>query len=65
MPTLWLTPAKRMETPVEEVTFKGFKVPAPWMLKDTVDVVALTPATVPLSIKVPKVKPVEEAHVTT
>ena len=65
IPTLWLAVAIRIETPVEEVIANGFKVPTPLMLKEMVEDVAFTPATVPLSISVPKVRPVEEAQVTT
>jgi hypothetical protein len=42
-------------TPVEEATTKGLMSPAaPWMLKVTVEEVAFTPATVPLSLRVPE-----------
>ena len=44
---LVLTMARVM--PVEEVILKGSKVVVPWMLKLTLEDVALTPATVPLS----------------
>lgn len=59
MPTLWLTPANRMEMPVEEVTLRGFNTPVPWTVKAELEEEALTPATVPLSIStpVPKVVP--------
>ena len=38
-----------MEIPVEEAMLKGFKVPVPCTLNVTVEEVALTPETVPLS----------------
>ncbi len=44
------------EAPDDEATLKGFKVPVPWMLKETVEDVAPTPATVPLSSSAPAVK---------
>ena len=65
IPTLPKAVTLSIELVEEEETLKGSKVPAPLMLKETVAEVALTPATVPLSIKVPKVKPVEEAQVVT
>lgn len=40
-------------TPVEEVILNGSKVPLPWTLKEMVELVALTPATVPLSLITP------------
>ncbi len=48
MPTLWLAVTAKMDIPDDEATLKGLNVPVPWMLKETVDEVALTPATVPL-----------------
>ena len=41
---------------LEEATLNGFSVPVPWTLKETVDDVALTPATLPLSFKIPVLK---------
>lgn len=43
----------KMEEALEEATLKGSKVVVPWILKDTAEEVALTPATVPLSSKAP------------
>jgi len=54
-----------MEVELLEATLKGFRVPVPLTLKLTVEEVALTPATVPLSNKTPVVRPVEEAQVVT
>lgn len=58
MPTLWLAVAVRMEIPVELDTLKMLLVEpdVPWMLKVTVEEVALTPATVPLSMIKPWAK---------
>src|SRR4029077_12245302 len=53
MPTLPLARTVSRETPEEEATLKGFKVPVPWRLKETVEEVAPIPATVPLSIRTP------------
>ena len=44
----------KMEMPVEELTWKGFKVVVPCTNKDTVADEALTPATVPLSMDTPE-----------
>ena len=50
IPTLWLAVTARIEMPVLDVMFKMSLLPLePWMLKDTVEEVAFTPATVPLS----------------
>jgi len=59
MPTLPLARTVNKETPEEDATLKGFKIPLPWTLKETVEEVAPIPATVPLSIRAPLVK--EEA----
>jgi hypothetical protein len=46
-----LAATKKSEVPELEATLKGFKFPEPCTLKDTVEEVAFTPATVPLAIK--------------
>jgi hypothetical protein len=48
--------------PLEEATTNGFSVPLPWMLNDTVDDVAFTPATAPLSSNVPVPKVFWSVH---
>ena len=54
MPTLWLLLTLKTEMPVEEETSKiSLLPPEPWRLKVMVEEVALTPATVPLSINLP------------
>ena len=53
MPTLPAEVTRRMEVWLEEATLKGSKVPEPWTLKEIVEEVAFTPATVPLSLKIP------------
>ena len=53
------------EIPVELLTWKGLSVVLPWIKNEVAEEVALTPALVPSSIKLPKVKAVEEAQVTT
>ena len=63
MPTLWLAVTLKTEIPDEEEMLNGSKAPVPWMLKETVEEVALAPATVPLSIKMPVVKAVEDAQI--
>ncbi len=67
MPTLWLAVTLRMEIVEEELTLKGSMVsfPVPWILKLTVELVALTPATVPLSLKAPWVRELVPFHMET
>jgi len=48
MPALPLARTVSKEAPDEEATLKGLLVPVPWMLKLTVEEVALTPITVAL-----------------
>ena len=56
IPTLLLTATFKTLSPVELETLKGSKVVVPWMLKVTVEDVALIPATVPLSLINPWLK---------
>ena len=53
IPTMEFAPTNKIELPVEEVTLKGLRLDVPFTLNDTVEDVALTPETVPLSINVP------------
>lgn len=48
-----LTPTLKREMPVEELIWKGFKVVVPWTNREVVELEALTPATVPLSMRAP------------
>lgn len=65
IPTFPALVTLKIEVPLDDATFKGSKVVVPWILKLIVDEVALTPETVPLSLSVPMVNPVEEAQVAT
>jgi hypothetical protein len=54
------------EVPVEEEVLKMSLVPAlPWRLKVTVELVAFTPATVPLSWKIPVARVEAEVNLAT
>ncbi len=53
IPTLPAEVTVNIEEPEDEETLNGFNVPLPWMLNETVEEVALTPATVPLSKSMP------------
>lgn len=57
IPTFPFASIEKSEAPVEEETLNGLTPAAPWTLKDTVEDVALIPATVPLSrrVEVPRV----------
>jgi hypothetical protein len=56
MPTFPPAVTLKTETPLDEATLKGSKVAPAWRLKLIVEVVALMPATVPLSLMIPGVK---------
>jgi hypothetical protein len=60
--TLPLTPTSKSETPVLEATMNGSSDPVPCTRKLVVADVALTPATVPLSIDTPILCVVGEVH---
>ena len=53
------------EIPVEVLTWKGLSVVVPWTNRETVAEEALTPATVPLSIRTPVVKVSAAFHLAT
>ena len=65
MPTLPEALTTIKEVPEEEATLKGSRVVVPWTLNDTVADVAFTPATVPLSKRVPSVKVLVPFHLAT
>ncbi len=66
IPTLWLLVTRRTETPELDATLKMSLLPAvPCMLKLTVELVAFTPATVPLSLKAPWVRELVPFHMET
>ena len=48
IPTFPFAKTVKKEVPEDDATLKGFKVPVPWTLKETVAEVALTPTTVAL-----------------
>lgn len=50
------------EMPVEVLTWKGFRVVVPWTNKDAEEDEALTPATVPLSIRTPVDRAEADVH---
>ena len=52
-PTFPLASTVKSDVPVEEATLNGFWLPDPCTLKVIVDDVALTPATIPLSRRIP------------
>ena len=53
IPTLWLCVTFNTEIPVLDVTSNGSRVVVPFTVKETVEDVALIPATVPLSKAIP------------
>ena len=62
IPTFPFASIEKSEAPVEEETLNGLTPAAPWTLKDTVEDVALIPATVPLSRRVDTPRVVAESH---
>jgi hypothetical protein len=52
MPKLPAGVTVKIAAPVEVLIWKGFKAPVPWTSRETVAEEALTPKTLPLSIKV-------------
>ena len=64
-PTLPKAVTLKMEVPEEELTLKGSRVVVPWTLKLIVEEVALAPATVPLSKRMPVVRAEAEDHLVT
>jgi hypothetical protein len=65
MPILELALTVRMEVPEEEEMLKGSRVVEPWTLKEIVDEVALIPATVPLSKRMPVERLLAVVHLAT
>ena len=62
IPTLPFWRMVKSEVPVDDATLNGFKPDEPCTLKVMVEEVALTPATVPLSIKSPVPSVVAESQ---
>ena len=63
--TLPLGLTVRMDTPVELLIWKGFKVVVPWTSKETVEEEALTPTTVPSSKMVEVARAEADVHLAT